>query len=457
MPKIGLEVHGYLNTKEKLFCRCDAIYGSKLAKPNVNICPVCTGQPGAKPMSPNKKAIDQTIKIALILDCKINKKLVWQRKHYDWPDLPKGYQNTISGPNVDPVGEKGNFLGIGITQVHLEEDPASWNPKTGKIDYNKSGIPIVEIVTDPDFDNSQQVYDWLKQLVVTLGYIKVMDKNSGIKADVNISLPELKGERVEIKNINSIKNIKTAIDFEVLRQKKPGQLPKRKETRMFEESKGITIKMREKDTEKDYRFIPDPDLPLIDLKDSRIKELEKLIPETPHEKLEKLVKKYKIDKKSAEVLSRKIEIVEFFEKIIQKIDSKLAVRWVVVELLRHLNYNKVNLDDEGVEINEDHFIELLELLEKQRITEQQAKEILNKFIPKSFSPKKELKGKEKITDEDKLEEFIEQVLKENKKAVQDYLGGEESALNFLLGQVMKKSKGRADIKIVKEKLKKKLV
>lgn len=218
MLKIGLEIHGYIDTREKLFCSCKAEHGAKHAKPNTNICPVCTGQPGAKPMAPNSEAVKKAIQIGLILGCKINEKFPWQRKHYDWPDMPKGYQNTLSGPHAIPVGIKGKFEGIRITECHLEEDPAAWNPKTGEVDYNRSGSPLIEIVTEPDFKSSEQVIEWLKQLLTTLDYIKAIDKNAGIKADVNVSVDN--GVRVEVKNINSLKKIQKAIEYEFSRQKK---------------------------------------------------------------------------------------------------------------------------------------------------------------------------------------------------------------------------------------------
>ncbi len=453
---VGLEIHGYLATKEKLFCKCKSIHGAKLTKPNTYICPICTGQPGSKPMLPNREAIDKTIQTALILGCKINKELAWQRKHYDWPDLPKGYQNTISGAHAFPVGIGGKFLGIRIREVHLEEDPASWNPKTGEIDYNKSGSPLIEIVTEPDFKSSEQVYDWLKQIIITLGYIKSVDKNLGLKADVNISLPELKGERIEVKNVNSLKNIKSAIEYEELRQKKEG-VPKSKETRMFDESKGITKKMREKEAEQDYKFISDPDLPMILLENSRIEKIKKSLPETPQEKLQKLIKKYNIGEKYAEVLSKKLEIAEFFEKIIDKVYPRLAVPWVTVELLRVLNYNKTSLDSPEIDIKPEHFVELLKLLQQKKITEEQAKKTLNKFVPKSFSPGNEFAGKERITDIKEIEKVVDKVIGENKKAAEDFKHGEESALNFLIGQVMKESKGRADSKITKDILKRRII
>ncbi len=452
---IGLEIHGYLDTKEKLFCNCKSIHGAKFTKPNVHICPICTAQPGSKPMLPNKEAIDKTIQTALILGCKINNELIWQRKHYNWPDLPKGYQNTISGAHASPVGIEGKFLGIRIREVHLEEDPAAWNPKTGEIDYNKSGSPLVEIVTEPDFKSSEEVQDWLKQLIITLGYIKSIDKNLGLKADVNVSLPELKGERVEIKNVNSLKNIKSAIEYEESRQKKEG-VPRTKETRMFDEAKGVTKKMREKETEQDYKFISDPDLPIILLNNSRIEKIRNSLPETPQEKLQKLIKRYNIPEKYAQILSKKLEIAEFFEEVIKKVEPKLAIQWVTIELLRVLNYNKTSLDSPNIEIKPEHFIELLSMLKKGTITEEQAKKTLNKFVPKSFSLEKEFKGNEKITDKKEIEKILEKVLKENKKAVEDFKKGENSALNFLIGQAMKESKGRTDTKIVKEILERRL-
>jgi aspartyl-tRNA(Asn)/glutamyl-tRNA(Gln) amidotransferase subunit B len=407
-------------------------------------------------MLPNKEAMDKAIETALILGCKINKELVWQRKHYDWADLPKGYQNTLSGPHASPVGIDGKFLGIRIREAHLEEDPAAWNPKTGEIDYNKSGSPLIEIVTEPDFKTSEEVYDWLKQLILTLGYIKTLDKSLGLKADVNVSIPELKGERIEVKNVNSLTNIKSAIEYEIKRQQKQGELPKKKETRMFDESKGITKKMREKETEQDYKFISDPDLPSVQIKASRISAIKKALPETPQEKLQKLIKKFHLDEKYASILTQKIEIAEFFEKVIEKIEPNFAAPWVTIELQRALNHEKLSLDSENVNIKPEHFVELLKLLKDNKITEEQAKKTINKFVPESFNPKDEFKGKEKISDESEIEKIISKVIASNDKATKDYKSGSAAALNFLMGQAMKESKGRADIKTVKQILEDKL-
>lgn len=442
--KIGLEIHGYLLTKEKLFCTCSTPYYQKATlEPNTNICPTCTGQPGAKPMLPNNEAVKNVIKIAAMLGCKINtEKLIWQRKHYNWPDLPKGYQNTMSGSYSIPIGEKGLFQKIRIRSIHLEEDPAAWNPETGEIDYNRSGLPLVEIVTEPDFTSSKQVIEWLKSLVLTLAYIKTLDKEAGIKADVNVSTG---WERVEIKNINSLDSIKKAIEFEAQRQQKE---PIKRETRRFDEKSGKTILMRTKEQEEDYRFIPDPDLPIIKLQDSLVKEIKSKLPESPQEKLEKLIKLHKIDKKNADILTKNLEVVEFFEEIAEKVDPKSALPWVTIELLRVLNWNKTSLDQ--VNIQPEHFIELLQLVKAGKLTELKAKQILNDFIPKSFSPKEKLEASERISSKEEIEKFCKIAIEKNEQAITDFKAGKQEALNFLLGEVMKISQRRADYKLARE-------
>lgn len=446
MVKIGLEIHGYLNTNEKLFCSCKSAHGLKHSTPNSNLCPVCTGQPGAKPMLPNQSAVDKCIGVALILGCKVSEKLVWQRKHYDWPDMPKGFQSTISGPYATPNGVGGNFLGIGITECHLEEDPASWNPKTGEIDYNRSGLALIEIVTEPDFKSSEEVVDWLRQLITTLSYVKAIDKRAGIKADVNVSVEG--GQRIEMKNINSLKNIKAAVDFEIERQKK--DLPKAQETRRFDEVKRVTQLMRTKEQAQDYRFLTEPDLPMVIVDKKRIKDIKSKLPQTPHEKLKKIVKRHKIEKRHAEILTKKLDIVEFFEKVVEKVNPKLAVRWVTEELLRALRYARKEMEE--VNIDPYNFIELLDLIESGMLTELKAKDILNEFIPNSFSPKAKLKKHSQISDDKEVGKFIREVIKDNVKAVKDFRLEKKESLNFLIGQVMKLSDKRADFKKVRKLL-----
>lgn len=448
MVKIGLEIHGYLITKEKLFCRCGANYKQGI-KPNTNICPICTAMPGSKPMLPNAEAGKKIIAIALMLSCKLSENaLIWQRKHYDWPDLPKGYQDTISGAYSVPVGQEGNFLGIKIREVHLEEDPAKWNPDTGEIDYNRCGLPLAEIVTEPDFKSAKEVREWLKQLIIILSYIKALEKDAGIKADVNISTA---GERVEIKNVNSFNSIMKAIEYETARQEaetKKGGIIKM-ETRAFDEKLGVTIMMREKEKAEDYRFIPDPDLPEILLKKDMTEKIKKELPESPHSKIERFVKQHKIEKDAAEVLSQNREIAEFYEKVLAHgVEKKLASYWVTIELLRILNWNKKQLHE--VNIDPEHFAELIRLVETKKITEIAAKHMLNQFIPKSFSPLDKFKEVKRIEGRDEIEKICQEIIKKNSNAVQDYESGEQKALDFLIGQVMAATKGRADSKITRE-------
>ncbi|MEK6850308.1 MAG: Asp-tRNA(Asn)/Glu-tRNA(Gln) amidotransferase subunit GatB [Nanoarchaeota archaeon] len=438
---IGLEIHTYLITKEKLFCQCIASRERGL-QPNINVCPICTGQPGAKPMLSNKTAVKKAIQIGLMLQCKINEHLIWQRKHYSWPDLPKGYQNTLSGKYAIPVGEKGKFQGIKISSMHLEEDPASWNPETGEIDYNRSGLPLVEIITEPEFATSEEVTSWLNKLIHNLAYLKCVDSNAGIKVDVNVNIPG-KSERVEIKNVSSIENIGKAIDYELQRHMK--ESVKSQETRRYDEAKNKTVLMRTKEQAEDYRFISDPDLQNIILNKKLIDSERDKIPESPEIKLEKLVRKNKIDKKSAEVLIKHVDIIEFFEKVIEKVDAKFAISWTTIELLRFLNYNNTTLDK--VDIKPEHFIALLKLVKEGKITELQGKQLLNKFYPKSFMPNK-IEGK--IADKKELKEIAEKVIKENSKAAEDYRAGEKKALDFLMGRIMSATGRRADFKIAKE-------
>jgi len=442
---IGLEIHGYLRTIEKLFCSCQA-HREKGTLPNKYICPICTAQPGSKPMLPNEEAVKKAAQIGLMLGCTINKTMKWQRKHYNWPDLPKGYQNTLSGAGAIPIGEKGRFMGIKIRSMHLEEDPASWEPDTGKVDYNRSGLPLVEIITEPDFSTAEEVKDWLQKLIHALSYLKAVDSNAGIKVDVNVSIPN-KTERVEIKNVSSIENIGSAINYELERQKKEGG--KSKETRRYDEAKGKTIVMRTKEETEDYRFIRDPDLQNIVLNNEFIQELKNKIPEMPEIKLEKLIKKYKLSSKDAETLSKHIDLVEFFEKVAEKIDAKFVAPWITIELLRFLNYNKKKLEE--LTIKPEHFIELLKLVKEGKITSLKGKEILNKFYPASFMP---LASESKITNEKEIEKIAEKIISSNPKAAADYKNGEKKALDFLMGCLMKETQKRADYAVAKRLLEK---
>ncbi len=451
---IGLEIHGYLNmavSRAKLFCNCQI---DADAEPNTTICPVCTGQPGSKPMLPNKEAIDKIIAIAAILDCRINERLIFQRKHYSWPDMPTGYQRTMSGSYSVPVGQEGSFLGIGIEEVHLEEDPARWDPETGKVDYNRSGYPLVEIVTKPDFNSAEEVRQWLRRLVTTLSYIRAVNPNLGVKSDVNVSVAPDFG-RVEIKNVNSFRSIVRAIEYETARQQREVKEGRKvaMETRAWRDAEGMSVFMRQKETAVDYMFIPDPDLPAIKVTAAEIKKIAEKLPEKPAAKIRKYVEKWKIDHADAEVLSSEILLAELFEKVAAVVNPVLAARWLRRELLRVLNYNKKELEE--AKIDERHIIQLLKLVENRRITDETAKDILEKLVEKPFDIEEYVRKNKlfAVAEASVLEKYCEEAIAENPAAVADYKSGKEKALNFLVGSVMRKSKGKATPQQVAEILK----
>lgn len=450
---VGLEIHGYLNMESgaKLFCNCAINPG---AEPNTTICPVCTGQPGSKPMLPNKDAIEKIIAIAAILDCRINERLIFQRKHYSWPDMPTGYQRTMSGSYSVPVGQEGSFLGIGIEEVHLEEDPARWDPETGNVDYNRSGYPLVEIVTKPDFNSAEEVRIWLRRLTTTLSYIKSINPDLGIKSDVNVSVAPA-FDRVEIKNVNSFRSIVRAIEYETARQQREVTEGRKiaRETRAWNDAKGMSIFMRQKETAVDYMFIPDPDLPAVKVTAAEVKKIAEKLPEKPAAKIKKYVQKWKIDHVDAEVLSSEILLAELFEKVAAVVNPILAARWLRRELLRVLNYNKKELEE--VQVDERHVIHLLKLVESRKITDEVAKGILEKLIEKPFDVDEYVRKNNlfAVAETGVLRKYCEEAIAENPQAVADYKSGKEKALNFIVGSVMKKSKGKATPQQVGEILK----
>jgi len=442
-------------------------YGGVGDEVNDRICPICTGTPGSKPMGVNGEAVRKMIEIALVLGSRINYETVWQRKHYSWADLPKGYQTTVSGAHARVNAEGGKFRGINITEVHLEEDPAQWNPDSGKVNYNRSGLPLIEIVTEPEFSNAEQVVSWLKDLVLSLSYIKAVRKNAGIKVDVNVSTY---GERVEMKNLNSLEKIRKAIEYEIVRQVENNAkgVEQARETLAFDEALGKTVKMRSKEGAADYRFIPDPDLPVLKISKAMVNEVRAGLPEMPSVKLDRLLKKYKVSESDAKILTKNLELVEFFEAIVgmgkllttdctdehglSKGDVKNMIPWVTVELLRVLNYNKKSLEDEDVDIRPEHLAELIGAVESGKITKLKGKQIMNDFVPKSFSLG-ESSGEVESISEEAVENLCKQVIDENANVVAEYKSGKDASLNYLIGAVMRVSERRADFKVAGDCLK----
>ncbi|MFT4313409.1 MAG: Asp-tRNA(Asn)/Glu-tRNA(Gln) amidotransferase subunit GatB [Candidatus Woesearchaeota archaeon] len=449
--KIGLEIHGYIKSEHKLFCDCEI---NPDAAPNTNICPVCTGQPGSKPKATNKQALDNAMIIGLMLNCQINSPLLFQRKHYSWPDSPNNYQRTMSGSYAVPVGEHGEFEGIQITEVHLEEDPAKWDPVTGQVDYNRAGVSLIEIVTEPDFTSSEQVKDWLQKLFTTLSYMKVIDKKSGIKCDVNVSIGP-KFERVEIKNVNSQTAIKEAIDFEIHRQtqEKAEQKDIPMQTRTWDDTKKETLFMRSKETAQDYMFIPDPDIPLIDISDEEITALKNQLVEPPSVKEEKL-SQLGVSKDDAFVLSRQYALVDLFEQLHKDISLKILITYIRREVVRIANYNKKDIDDLVFDVPQLH--KLLTYVQTKKITDTVAQKILEKLLLESFDVDEYIKkeGLASVSDTGKLEEIAQKAIDANPKAVEDYKSGNEKSINFLVGQVMRETRGAASPDVVLEIIRK---
>ncbi|MBI2654138.1 Asp-tRNA(Asn)/Glu-tRNA(Gln) amidotransferase subunit GatB [Candidatus Woesearchaeota archaeon] len=455
---IGLEIHTELDTNTKLFCSCPT-KGNE--EPNTRTCPTCLGMPGSKPVL-NKKAVEFALKLCLALNCEISPELIFSRKSYFYPDMSKNYQ--ISQYDI-PLGKNGSLRlrdgkEIGIIRVHLEEDPASLIHPAGLkesqyvlVDYNRSGNPLVEIVTEPDLTSPDEARDFMKQLITVLNYLEIFDINEGIiKADANVSIKESDYARVEIKNITGFKEIEKALVYEVNRQKEDTKLHKKieQETRAWDSEKGVTFTLRKKETEEDYGYIIDTDLTIVEITDKWVKEIKKEMPELAQDKVKKFVEKHKIKKEDAEILAAEKELAEMFEKVAEEINPVLAAKWLRRELVRVLNYNKKELRE--VEIDEKHMIDLLKLVENKNITDNVASKILEKLIEKPFNVNEYVKKEklEAVSDTSELEKYCREAIEENPQAVEDYKKGEKRALNFIVGKVMAKTRGKATPKEVNE-------
>ncbi len=459
--KIGLEIHVQLDTNSKLFCSCSTQGNNE---PNSRCCPVCLGIPGSKPVL-NKKALDFAVKICLALNCKLNSRIFFSRKTYFYPDMAKNYQIT---QYESPLAEHGKLVlssgkEVKIKRIHLEEDPAALVHLSGihdssfvLIDYNRSGNPLVEIVTEPVLESAEQARDFMKQLINILTNLQVFDINTCIiKADTNISVEESNYSRVEVKNITGFKEIERALNYEILRQKKTVSEGKiiEVETRLWNAEHGKTDSLRSKESEDDYGYIFDPDLTLIEIKDEDIKKAFIDLPELPRERAKRFVKQYKIREEDALVLSSDFNLAEIFEKTAKKIRPELAAKWIRREVVKVLNYTNKSLQDSG--ITESHLIDLLGLLSKKIINEATAQKLLEKLALAPFDVKIHVEQENlgSISSDDELEKYCKEAIAENQKAVDDFKAGSEKPLDFVVGSVMKKTKGKAAAQKVKDILK----
>ncbi len=425
IPVIGLEIHVELNTKSKMFCQCNANYFGK--QPNTQTCPVCLGLPGALPV-PNQKAIKYCQLIGLALRCKLNSKSKFDRKHYFYPDLPKGYQiSQYDEPFCTKGSVEINAKKFGITRVHMEEDTGKLIHEEDEtlIDFNRSGVPLVEIVTEPDFDNSDDVKRFLEELQVIIRYLGVSDadmEKGSMRLEPNISLrpksnKKLPEYKVEVKNINSFKFVQKAIEYEIKRQTEileKGQMPEQ-ETRGFNEDKRITFSQRSKEYAHDYRYFPEPDIPPFEFNAEYLKKIKTQIPELASEKMQRFIKQYKLKTQDAYTLTRTKERAEFFEEKAK--DKKIA------EI-----FSSTQIQD------------LANVIINRKLTRSSPDSIFFEAL----GPIK--------TDLTALDKVIQSVIKNNWKAIEDYRNGKENVLMFLIGKVMQEMKGKADATIVKNKL-----
>lgn len=451
---IGLEVHTQLSTASKLFCGCSTDYRED--EPNTHVCPVCLGLPGSLPVI-NRRAVEYALKVAKALNCQVAEECEFARKNYFYPDLPKGFQITMYDR---PIGIKGfveiegdeGEKRIGITRVHLEEDPGRLvhagegdRPKYTLVDYNRSGIPLLEIVTEPDLRSPKEARRFLNALRTTLEYLGVFEgeREGALRVDANISI---EGQnRVEIKNISSYRGVEKALTFEITRQRSMMRrgLGIERETRHFMEARGITTSSRSKEVEHDYRYFPEPDLRPLRLR-SWLDHIQ--LPEMPAARRERFMVQYHLSLTHARTLTGDPRLAEFYEQVAH-VDALLAATWVADTLLGELNYRDLQI----AALPPERFEALLRLLKSGAVTERGAVEILRQMLdraarheaieaPEAIMKRLDL-GRDQAAD---IEAIAAEVVASNAPAVSDYRSGKKEALNFLVGQMMKITRGKAD-------------
>ena len=466
---LGLEVHAQINTLSKLFSPSSTIYG---AEPNSQVNLIDAGMPGALPVI-NEECVKQAVITGLGLNAKINLKSIFDRKNYFYPDLPQGYQisqfeNPIVGSGHLIIEAEEGTKKIGITRLHLEQDAGKsihdQDFENSFIDLNRSGCALMEIVSEPDLRSPSEVSLYIKKLRSILRYLGSCDGNmekGNLRADVNVSVRQFDAElgtRCEIKNVNSIKFIQQAIEYEARRQVKlieSGKLVEQ-QTRLFDSQKGETRAMRSKEESHDYRYFPDPDLPPLILEKKMIEDLKLQLPELPDKKKIRFIETYGIKKYDAEILVSEKEVAEYFEKLVSDRDPKMVVTWLTGELFSYLN--KKNLDNPQSAISVEKFGELLDLINDGTLSNRLAKELFVEFIESNMSASElvKKKGMVQISDENEISNMIEIVLDQNQKMLEEYRSGKDKLFGFFVGQVMKISNGKANPQMVNTLLTKRL-
>lgn len=456
--KIGLETHVQLDTRTKLFCDCP--HNDDADAPNTTTCETCLGMPGAKPV-PNQAVIDHAIRTGLALDCDIDDTVVFSRKTYFYPDMSKNFQIT---QYEDPIAADGTVsledTEIGIRRVHIEEDPAKLDHVGGSmdaanytlVDYNRAGTPLLEIVTDPDFTSPEAARKYLQKLSRIMQYLDAYDPDRlTIKSDANVSVNG--GNRVEIKNITGTRDIEDALKHEIQRQRRAHRNGKDvvQETRNWDPEAGVTKSMRTKESEEDYGYIVEPDLITVTLPDEQVQTAEQELPELPDEKQSRFVDAYGIERELADALITDPALADAFEDAVDAVGADMAASWFSGPIKKTLNYHDLTYSDSP--LRGAWIVTVLEKLDQDEIADQAAETVIRELVEDPQDPEEIIteQGLEK-SGGDELQQFVEEAIDENPEAVEDYNSGDESAINFLVGQVMQKSQGSADPKETRDAL-----
>jgi aspartyl-tRNA(Asn)/glutamyl-tRNA(Gln) amidotransferase subunit B len=460
---IGLEVHVELKTKSKIFCGCQTDFG---APPNTNVCPICLGHPGTLPVL-NKEAVELALRAATALNCKINQDCKFDRKNYFYPDLPKGYQ--ISQYD-QPIGEHGYIeidvngerKRIGIVRVHLEEDAGkSMHAADGShtlVDYNRTGVPLIEIVSEPDIRSPEEARLYLEGIKSIMQYCGISDcrmEEGSLRCDANISLRPVGqqefGQKAELKNMNSFRNVQKGLEYEVQRQAEilssGGTVVQ--ETRRFDEATQTTVSMRSKEEAHDYRYFPEPDLVRLRVDDEWLDRVRASLPELPLEKRDRYMKELQLPAYDAGVLTSDIDIANYFEAVVEAgVDPKSASNWVMSDVLGYVNAEGLTIQQFPVKA--EQLAGLIQEIASGKISIKQGREVFKIMCEtgKDAAVVIREKGFEQISDEGALVAIVEEAIAKNPKSVEDYRAGKEKALGALVGQVMKATKGKANPAVV---------
>ncbi len=475
-PTIGLEIHIELKTKTKMFCSCFNDPDEK--RPNFNICPVCTAQPGTLPVI-NETAVRKVIKTGLSLNCQIPEYSQFDRKNYFYPDLPKGYQiSQLYQPLCKEGFLKINGRKVRIREVHLEEDTGRLIHPEGTdyslVDFNRAGMPLMELATEPDITSAKQAKQFAEELHLIMHYLDISDadmEKGQMRVEVNISLSKDKklGTKVEIKNLNSFRAAERASEYEIERQSKILDKGEKviQETRGWDDIKGETYSQREKESAHDYRYFPEPDLPRLHFSKDFIQQIKTEIPELPQKRKERLQKEYGLLDKEAEILVYNKNLGEYFEKVISELPSKLP-RENLLKLIK-LSANYLISDLQGLLsgttviakdflITPDNFADFIGLIYDNKISSKIAKQVLAEMFKTGADPTHIIEEQDlsQVSDKSEIEKIVQEVIENNPKVVAEYKLGKTNAFQYLIGQVMAKTKGRANPQLVGEILKQKL-